>query len=100
MVAWTAEEIAAKRRTDQVLYARWAQRQAVQVERDRRMRRFWLGFGAVFGLAVLAGIASLVWWLSTAVGAAIVLAVLAVAALAAVAVPVGHRCITIVQHWH
>jgi hypothetical protein len=103
LVAYSAAQIAARREEQQLMYARWQQRQAVQAERDRKARRFFLGFGAVVGVAVLAG-CSVAGWLVyravTGIGvgsiAAVVVGVLALAGLLAG----GRRCVTIVQHWH
>jgi fatty acid desaturase len=92
-------QLAARQRRDQVLYANWKARQEALAARDRKVRRFWLGFGAVIGLAVLAAVVSAGWLLWTAVGLG-VLAVPVLAALVAVLAVGGHRCITVVQHWH
>ncbi|GAA4470346.1 hypothetical protein [Phytohabitans houttuyneae] len=92
-------ELAAKREQDQILYSRWLLRRAELAERDRKVRRFWLGFGATAGLGVLATLGALVWAIASA-GIGLLLAVPAVLlAVAGLAVG-GHRCITIVQHWH
>jgi hypothetical protein len=95
-------QLAAKQQRDRALYARWVARQQAIAERDRKLRRFWLGFGAVIALALLAGLAALAW---------LVWHVLAAISLGALAVPVvivlvavlgvgGHKCVTVVQHWH
>ncbi len=102
LVLYTAAQLAARRREQQALYARWAARQAVIAERDRKVRRFWLGFGAVTGLALLAVLAVagwLVWHAITATGLGLLAVPLIVLAVAGVVVG-GQRCITIVQHWH
>jgi hypothetical protein len=92
-------QLAARQRRQQLAYARWAKRQAELAERDRKVRRFWLGFGAVIGLAVLAALALAGWLLWAGLGlGALAIPVLA-AGVAALAVG-GHRCITVVQHWH
>jgi hypothetical protein len=81
------------------LYLRWKTRQAEIKERDKKYRRFWLGFGALVGLAFLTAALVGGWLLWTVLG------------LGALAVPVilllggglavgGRRCITIVQHMH
>ena len=92
-------QLALRQQRQAARYAQWKQRQQAIAERDRKVRRFWLGFGAVIGLAVLAALAVAGWLLWTGVG----LGILAVPALglilAALAVG-GHRCITVVQHWH
>jgi hypothetical protein len=96
----TGAQLDAWRREQRLAYARWAARRAAIAEHDRKVRRFWLGFGAVIGTAVLAGLTVLVWLafhVLAAVGLlAIPLVLLAVAGIAAG----GHRCVTIVQHWH
>lgn len=92
-------ELAAKRRQDQILYGRWLVRQAELAERDRKVRRFWLGFGATAGLGVLAGLGVVVWVIASS-GVGLLLAVPAVfLAVAGLAVG-GHKCVTVVQHWH
>lgn len=97
----TPAEVAARRRTDQVLYARWVERQAEFAERDRRVRRFMLGFGAVLALVLVAGVAVLGWLAYRAGGGMwlVLLVPLVVLALAGMGAG-GRRCVTIVQHWH
>ncbi len=92
-------QLAAKAQRDRVLYARWKARQLAIAERDRKVRRFWLGFGAVIGLAVLIalGIAGWLHWTGLGLGA---LAIpLLIGGIAVLAVG-GHKCVTVVQHWH
>ena len=102
LASLTERELIARRKRDQILYTRWLARRAEIAERDRKVRRFWLGFGIVFGLAGLAAIGVLVWFVTHAAAAiglgllGIPLAILAVAGLAVG----GHRCVTIVQHMH
>jgi hypothetical protein len=94
--------LAARQRQDAVLYARWKARQVAIAERDRKLRRFWLGFGAVIALGVLAALA-VAGWLAWQALAALNVGALAfplVLVLLAGAVLGGHRCITTVQHWH
>jgi hypothetical protein len=92
-------DLAIRQQRQAARYAQWKRRQQAIAARDRKARRFWLGFGAVTGLAVLAALAVAGWLLWTVLG----LGILAVPALglilAALAVG-GHRCITVVQHWH
>ncbi|MFG1608349.1 hypothetical protein [Actinoplanes sp. NPDC049265] len=90
---------AEKLRQDEIVYARWVRRQAAIRERDAKVRRFWLGFGAILALAFLAALVVAGWLLWTAVGLG-VLAVPVVVVLSIAAAVGGHRCITIVQHWH
>jgi hypothetical protein len=94
---------AALRRAEQrELYARWVARQAAIAEHDRKVRRFWLGFGAIVGVAVLAAVAGLGWLACHAFATAeiglpaVALLILVLAGL----VVGGRRCIMIVQHWH
>lgn len=102
----TPAEAAARQEHDRILYARWLARHNARTERDRKARRFWLAFGAVFGLGVLAACGGVGWMLYRAltdaaanVGGVLILAALAVLALPALAVG-GHKCVTIVQHRH
>jgi fatty acid desaturase len=98
----TPAQAAAKQRRDQQLHARWKHRQAAIAERDRKARRFWLGFGAIIGLAGLVGLALVGWFIWQAL-AAVSLGVLAVPALIVLVLLLGiggHRCVTVVQHWH
>jgi hypothetical protein len=102
VVYYSPAQLAAKRREQHQQYLQWKTRQLALIEHDRKVRRFWLGFGAIVGTALVAAIAVLVWMVWTAVNSltvdvfAIPLGLLALAAL----VLGGHRCITIVQHWH
>ncbi len=95
-------DLAAKQRKDAVLYARWKARQVAIAERERKFRRFWLGFGAVIALALLAVLGVGVWliWLaltSINLGAlAIPLGVLVFAG----GLLGGHHCVTTVTHRH
>ena len=95
-------ERAVRRAEQRELYADWRLRQAEIAEYDRKFRRFWLGFGAVIGTAVLAGAGFLGWlaWHAVTATALGLLAVPLVVLAAAGVVVGGHRCITIVQHWH
>ncbi len=95
-------QLAARQRQQHAMYLRWKARQEAIAVRDRKVRQFWLGFGAILALAVLAGLSALAWFVWQA---------LAAVSLGALAVPVvillvaalgvgGHRCVTVVQHWH
>jgi hypothetical protein len=92
-------QLAARQRRNQALYAQWKARQEAIAERDRKVRRFWLGFGAVIGLAALAGLLLAGWLLWTGIGLGVLAIPAMVLIVAALAVG-GHRCITVVQHWH
>ena len=99
LASLSERELAVKRRQDQILYGRWLVRHAELAERDRKVRRFWLGFGISLGLGLLAGLAVAVWAIASA-GIGLLLAVPAVLlAVGGLAVG-GHRCVTIVQHMH
>jgi hypothetical protein len=98
----TRAELAARRRRDAEQYARWLLRQEEIAERDRKVRRFLLGLGAAVGTGLLAAIAIGGWliWQALATAGVGVLAVPVVLLVAAGLVVGGHRCITVVQHWH
>ena len=95
-------QLAAKQQRDRALYARWKARQEAIAERDRQARRFWLGFGAILALALLAGLAVVAWlvWQFFAAISLGVLAVPAVILFVAVLGVGGHSCVTVVLHWH
>jgi hypothetical protein len=95
-------QLAAKQQRDRALYARWVARQQAIAERDRKLRRFWLGFGAVFALALLTVLVVagwLIWHALTALSLG-VLAVPLILAAGGVLLVGGHKCVTVVQHWH
>ena len=92
-------EIVKQQQRNTELYLRWKTRQAEIAERDRKFRRFWTGFGALVGLAFLAGLLVGGWLLWTVLGLGM-LAVPVVLLLAGGLAVGGHRCITIVQHLH
>ena len=96
-----AAQQAARREQDRILHARWRQRQAAIAERDGRTRKVLLGLGITVGVGVLAGLTAAVWLIWHAVtGIDWILALpLALAVLAALGAG-GHRCVTVVQHWH
>lgn len=99
-----AAEVAARRERDRILRARWQQRQNAIAERDRRTRKVVLALAAIVGVGVLAGLCLamwLIWHALTDINWAIV-APIALVGLAAVGLlgRAGHRCITVVQHWH
>jgi hypothetical protein len=103
LVAYTAAELAARRREQEVLYARWVARQAAIAERDRKVRRFWLGFGAIAAAGLLTGLVVagwLVWHAIATVGLGALAVPIVILAVVGLLVVGGHRCITVVQHWH
>jgi fatty acid desaturase len=95
-------QLAARQRKQQAMYLRWKARQEAIAERDRKLRRFWLGFGTVIALATLTGLALAGWWIWQGLAAVSlgVLAVPVVILLVAALGVGGHRCVTVVQHWH
>ena len=92
-------QLAAQQRRQHAAYLAWKKRQEAIAVRDRKVRRFWLGFGAVIGLAVIAGLVFAGWLLWTGIGLGVLAVPVLIAGTTAVAVG-GHRCITVVQHWH
>jgi hypothetical protein len=98
----TGAQLAARQREYRLAYERWAVRQAEIAAHDRKVRRFWLGFGAVVGnglLAVLGLLGWLVYHAITTASAGLLVAPLVV--IAAVGLVVGgRRCVTTIQHWH
>jgi hypothetical protein len=95
----TGAQVEARRRAQHIAYLRWKARQAEIAERDRKVRRFMLGFGAVTGLGVLAALGVAVWLVVHALGTALLAVPLVLLGIPALAFG-GRRCITIVQHWH
>lgn len=104
LMRYTGAELAARRHDDAVLYARWIARQAQIAERDRRTRRFMVGFGAAVAVALLTGCGVAGWLVYRAVTAAagIPVAGLIVGAvfLLGATVAGGRACVTVVQHRH
>ena len=105
LVMYDPRQVAARRREQAEMYARWRIRQEAIAEHDRKVRRFLLGFGAVVGAGLLAGLGVagwIVWHALAGAGPTLWLAALGVAAVLGVPALVvgGHRCITVVQHWH
>jgi hypothetical protein len=96
-------QIAAREEQQRRDYQRWLERRMEIDRADRRTRSVLLGVGAVIGLGVLGGAGYAVWAVYsavTAVALAPLLGVVGVIALGAVVVPLGRRCITVVNHWH
>jgi len=102
VVYYSEAQLARKRREQQQMYMQWKARQIALVERERRFRRFCLGFGAIVATALLAVFAVVGWWVWHAVTSMTFAAgpVLLALVVLAVGAKVGHRCVTIVQHWH
>jgi fatty acid desaturase len=92
-------QLAARDRQQHAMYLRWKARQEEVAVRDRKVRRFWLGFGAIVALVVLGALVFAGWLIWTAMGLG-VLAVPVLIALTTALVVGGHRCVTVVQHWH
>ena len=92
-------EIVRQQQRNTELYLRWRTRQAEIRERDKKFRRFWIGFGALVGLVLVATVFVGGWLLWTVLGLG-VLAIPVVLLLAGGLAVGGHRCITIVQHLH
>jgi hypothetical protein len=105
LVYYNPRQLAARRRAEAEQYARWEARQLAIAERDRKVRRFMLGFGAVVGTGFLAGLGVvgwMVWHALAGLSATVGLAAFGVAAVlgAGALVVGGHKCITVVKHWH
>ena len=97
--AYDERQIRLQEQRNRELYLRWKTRQAEIRERDRKFRRFWLGFGALVGLVLVVAMFLGGWLLWTVLGLG-ALAVPVVLLLAGGLAVGGHRCITIVQHMH
>ena len=98
----TRAELAARRKREAEQYDRWRVRQMEIAERDRKVRRFLLGVGLAVGTGLLAavGVGGLLLWHAFATAGIGLLAVPLVLLAGAGLVVAGHRCITVVQHWH
>lgn len=104
--AIVAERVAARmlaqEKADRVAVARWRARQAAMRAHDRKVRRFMLGFGVVVGLAVVAAAVAISYAVYRLfdgmdfglLGLPLIVVLLVLFGLG------GHRCVTIVQHWH
>lgn len=101
-VYFTPKRVAHRRLQYAALEADWNVRQATLIRRDRKVRMFWFGFGATVALAVLAGVGVLVWQIWQAVTGVSVNpgAIGLTVVVFVVAAGIGHRCVTVVQHWH
>jgi hypothetical protein len=98
----TRAELAARRKRDAEQYNRWRLRQEELAERDRKVRRFLLGVGLAVGTGLLIAVAVAGWivWHALTTSGVGLLAVPLVLLLGAGLVVGGHRCVTVVQHWH
>jgi hypothetical protein len=98
----TRAELAARRQREAEQYDRWRVRQEEIAERDRKVRRFLLGVGLAVGTGLLAavGVAGWIVWHALTTSGVGLLAVPLVLLVGAGLVVGGHRCITVVQHWH
>lgn len=91
---------------DQVLYARWLARQAQIAEQDRKMRRSMAIFAAILGTVLLAIAGLFAWLCSQAIAsvsnldADLLLGGLFVLLVLAGLIVGGHRCVTVIKHWH
>lgn len=102
LILHTAAEVQAFREHQAQITQRQRDRLTAIADRDRKTRRFWLGFGAVIGLAfltllIVAGF--LLWHVLAGLGLGVLAVPGVVLLLGGVAVG-GHRCITIVEHMH
>src|SRR6266540_3246183 len=98
----TRAELAARRKREAEQYLRWRLRQEEIAERDRKVRRFLLGAGLAVGTGLVAGIGLagwIVWHALAGFGVGLLAVPVAVLVIAGLVVG-GHRCITVVQHWH
>jgi hypothetical protein len=94
-------EIAERRRTDRILYARWKQRRTETAARDRRNRRILLAVALPLTGGVLGTLGAAGWMLRHAMTGVNGVAVVLLTLFGLVTLGgVGHRCITVVQHWH
>ncbi|MEV4534671.1 hypothetical protein AB0J82_12660 [Asanoa sp. NPDC049518] len=106
LVRHTVAELQARRRRDDVLYARWVQRQAVIAERDRRTRRALLWAFAGIGTTVIAVIVTACWLTYRAITTAAtfdgswLLGIALGAVVLSGIVAGGHKCITVIEHRH
>lgn len=103
IILHTEAEVRAFRANQRRITERHRRRLAVIAERDRKVRRFWLGFGAVVGTVFLTVAAYGGWWVwqhLAALGLTAAVIVPVILLLAGGIAGVGHRCITIIQHWH
>ena len=97
----TEKELMARRAQDRVLYGRWVVRQAEIAERDRKVRHFLIGLGLLIALIMLAAVVVLVWLIVSASVSIVGLLVIPAVILAVGGLAVGgHKCVTIVEHWH
>ena len=98
----TAAEVREWRANNARLLARHTERRKTIKKQDRRNGLLLVGFGGVFALVLLTALIWVGWiawqFLSTLGLGALAFPILILAAFASVVG--GHRCITVVQHWH
>jgi hypothetical protein len=98
----TPAQLARRRAQQREEYLVWRAKQDELAERDRKVRRFLLGLGLALGTGLLAGLGVAGWLVYHAIataGTGLIAVPLVLLGVAALAVG-GHRCVTIVQHWH
>lgn len=98
----TPAQIVEQQQRNTELYYRWKYRQVEIKAKDAKVRRFWLSFGAVIGLAFLAVLTVggwLLWHYLHLVGLGVLFLPVLLIGSTGIAWG-GHRCITIVQHMH
>ena len=96
-------EMVRQQQRNSELYLRWKTRQAEIKERDKKFRRFWVGFGAVVGLVslVVAFVGGyLIWDYLAGLGFTAIVIIPVILLITGSLAVGGHRCITIVQHMH
>lgn len=100
-VQLTPAQLAARQRRDAILYARWRARQAQIAARDAQTRKVLIVLAVLVCVGLLAAAGLVVWMLvSVVTSAGAPLVVAAVATVVLLSGVVGHRCVTVVQHWH
>ena len=97
---YTAQDLAARRAQDRILYARWLARQAALAEHDRKVRKLLLRIAAAAAVMLVGGVGLLIWLIWQALlNVALMLVPLLILGAAGLLIG-GHRCITIVEHRH
>jgi hypothetical protein len=103
-VYYTPAQRVAKCQRDREAYQAWKLRQLDLAERDRRMRRLFLGAGLVVGIGLLGGVSLAGWWLWHSITTATFHldpgVAVGVLFLLVVGAKIGHRCVTTITHSH